>query len=271
MSTIPLDIIKYLAEFLSVVDIINVGLTCRDLHSKILDRDDIWFTYIITNWPITIPPAYHGLRHTIEWKRLMFEYKTRMKIATQLMKVHIRQRFEIPQSSKQYFRLFYEVKSSDPRVPTKILNGVEIKEEDSALHMRFTHKDGSIIFWRGEGDIQSNDDIYLVDRSSPTVKIYIGGSFIYSYYERHTSLLSKKQYREIGQLLYNDPNYYGGESSISYNHSTEHGYHRAGAPTGFGSNTKSHNMPTISAKCLTHVDVTYNTIELYRAMIAEKN
>jgi len=200
---------------------------------------------------------------------MLFECKTLSKLAIQLAKVHIRVRFQEPPSSKKYFRLFYELKSTDPRIPTAILNGVEINEEDSLLHMRFTHKDGPLIYWRGEGDISSMGDLYLVDRSHPKIKIYLGGSFIYTDIKPCFSLLSKKQYSKIGEIVHKDPNYYVSETSTSYNYATGHGYHRMGGePTGIGSNTTSKTMPNIAAKCLLHVDVTYDPVQLYDAMMA---
>jgi hypothetical protein len=268
--SIPFDVIRFISGFLSVVDIINVGKTCKYLYGQILDRDEIWFDWIITNWPDDKPLLYTGLRNTVEWKRVLFEHETLSKLAIHLAKVHLRIRFQEPPSSKKYFQLFYEVKSSDKRVPTKILSAVEINEDDDMLHMRFTHKDGSLIYWLGEGDIQSTADIYLVDRSSPQVKIYMRGSFGYSNHEPKFSLLSKKQYKEIGEILHNDPNYYGGESSTSYNYATGHGYHRSGmAPSGFGSNSKSYDAPNVLANCLVHVDKSYDPIQLYDA-IAKK-
>jgi len=268
--SIPFDVLRFISGFLGVNDIINVGKTCKYLYGQILDRDDIWFDWIIINWPKSTLLLYTGLRNSVEWKRALFEHKTLSKLAKYLAKVHIRIRFQEPASSKQYFQLFYELKSSDKRVPTKILNAVEINQDDHSLHMRFTHKDGSLIYWFGEGGIHSSGDLYLVDRSSPEVKIYMESSNIYN--SKNYSLIGKRQYKEIGEILHNDPNYYGAESNISYNHNTRHGYHRSGmAPSGFGSNSKSYDMPIVMAKCLVSIDVVYDPIELYDRFLNKKN
>lgn len=85
------------------------------------------------------------------------------------------------------------------------------------------------------------------------------------YINTHYSLLSKKNYRDIGQLLHNDPQYYEARATTSYNWNTGHSYHRSGnAPTGFASSTNNIEMPNIAAKSITKITVMFDPVILYR-------
>jgi len=282
------DAIICIIPHLDANDLINVGVTCWDMRIKVLDNQHIWYNWVIIHWDTNYLPAYHGLNvEDANWKVLALMHP--MMRERELCKIHIRKRFEAPMSMKSCLRFFCEIKTNDGRVATIILTGNEIDYEtfkknypranlknDGSLWFEYLPKESSVLVWLGEGGIHSEYNFYAVDRLEVQPKVQMSNTWVSPHYvERNYSLLSKKNYRDIGQLLHNDPQYYEARattdflsSKSQYNWSTGHSYHRSGnAPTGFASSTNNVEMPYVAAKSITKITTIFDPVVLYRQFV----
>jgi len=301
------DVIRIIAGLLDLKDIVAVGVTCLTCYHEILQDERIWYAYIITNWPSSLPQVYRGFKiDFLSWRRLIvlatkFVNETLHKrvyspmddklsaeekeslskkyreetaraqlfnyVCAQLCKIHLRIRFEQPQSSKEYLRFFISVTQKGEKanqLPIIILNSKEIDEDDLHMVFELTHKDGTFMYWRGEGDIYSEYDYYMIDRMSNPVKVLAGACVRRA--TSNSSTLSKKNYAFVGELLHGDPQHYGSIGSIDWD--TAHSYHRLGnAPTGFASSTRSITMPNINIDAITRQVISFDPIDLYNRFI----
>lgn len=288
MSVLIRDVILIIVGMIERQDIIAFGLTCWTYYGDILENDNVWYTYIVTHWPEDLPPVYKGFNvNSFSWRQLMLvatkkEYILASKpdnvtklifeyICAQLCKMHLRPRLEIAQSSKQYLRIFASVSQTGENVsqlPPIILNSKEIDYANEVMVFEFTHKDGSFMYWKGEGNIRSNLEYYIIDRMSNPVKVPLHLLITLCTKQMNKSTLSRKNYAFVGELLHKNPQHYESVGSIDYNWNTSHSYHRSGnAPTGFASNTNNITMPDIGIDSITRIVTQFNAIELYRRFI----
>lgn len=275
------DAIICIIPHLDAKDIIHVGLTCWDMRLKVLDNQQIWYNWIIIHWDSNYLPVYQGLKvEDANWKVLALMHP--MMRERELCKIHIRKRFETPMSMKSCLRFFCELKTNDGRVATIILTGKEIDYEtfqknnprsklknDGSMCIEYLPKETSVLLWLGEGDIRSDYNFYAVDRLEVQPKVQMSKTWVGPHYvETNYSLLSKKNYRDIGQLLHNDPQYYEARATTSYNWNTGHSYHRSGnAPTGFASSTNNIEMPIVGVTSITKITTMFDPVVLYRHFV----
>lgn len=97
MSALPSDIIKLLTTYLMPHDIINLGKSCRELHSILLCEPSssiIWRNYVAKVVAINTPLV--GIStESMNWQQLAFE-KNRLLVNNLLQKQHLLYRLVFP-------------------------------------------------------------------------------------------------------------------------------------------------------------------------------
>lgn len=280
VGTLSRDVVLCIIPHLDVQDILNVSLGNWTLYGQLFLNETVWHQYVIRT---AADLSWKGIKFgDISWKELvrmvrtkippkLRKTKTRIQLSIELRKIHLRKRLEAPQSSKDYLQPFLKI-FTNSSIPEIIIPGKEYYDElsDNGIAFSFAPRNGStFLVWIGEGNNYSKGLHYWIDRRS-ILNLYIEfkGKKVELSRKEYYSTLSKKDYSTVGQLLYNNPNFYEGTSSSKYNWDTSHGYHRSGnAPSGMGSSTREIDKPNLSIKCIKNIVVTYSINALYQIFI----
>lgn len=280
------DVVLLIVGHLNIQDILSVSLGNWTLYSQLFSYEAIWYKYVIDTAADT---SWHGIKQgDISWKDLvqmvrmripseLRKEQTPIQLSMELRKIHLRRRFEAPPSSKDFLRLYLEVKTNNPKIPTILVPGTEVpyldldelKANKSEMTFVFNPKEGgSFLSWAGEGGNDTYITYYCIDRhTTPNPRLDISTNIVI-YTKSWKSTLGKKDYAFVGQVLHGDPHFYEGMSSSKYNWDTSHSYHRSGnAPTGMASSTRGVDKPDLRIDCITRVVVTYSVNALYNVFI----
>lgn len=288
IGSLSRDVVMCIIPYIDVPDILNVSLGNRTIYSRLFPNESIWRQYVIQT---AADDSWAGIKmNDISWKELVQLVRMRLSpelrktqtgihLSMELRKIHLRRRFATPPASRDFLRLFLEVITDNPKIPTLVIPGTEVpysdldelKVDKSEMTFAFAPKDGStFLLWQGEGDNFSTYSCYGVDRQSTSNRVYMSETDVpYRLFKKiYSSTLSKKDYATVGQVLHNDPQFYEGISSSKYNWATGHSYHRSGnAPTGIASSTSSIDRPDLRIQCITKIIVTYSVNALYQMFI----
>jgi len=153
-------------------------------------------------------------------------------------------RLEAPVQSKDYLRFFCKIKSYGTHeftgmageivrkeiiLPNMTINCSDVQLENGHYKIIFdTPPSKSVLWWNGECNIKSEIELYAVDRHAPGNIINQKNEWQNLRMMEYTTL-SKKQYKEIGRVARNEPNYYIIDNpGRSYDFDTGHSAQRNG-------------------------------------------
>lgn len=246
MEVLNPDMICYLASFLDASDIVNVSSTCKPLRSLLFENNKLWRFHFMQRFP-DMPT--NGIReYDLDW-RFLATNKSLEAVECRLQGFHLCKRLDASVRSKEYLAFFCKVTTNGGIL---ILKG-ELVQPDiwkDSVQINFTHSNrASFLYWVGENGVFSTADFYAVDRMSLTNQqaLPIRNAVF------KKTILSRSQYKQVGQIAYNDANYFDVSNQLDYNFATAHSIMR-GTEVKFGSNTKSVVRPEVAVYCLTGVE-----------------
>ena len=282
----PPDVIRYLSTYLSAIDVLHVGMTCKSLAHCIIENQKLW-RYYVTQRFSDVHTAGIG-ENDVEWKIYAFSASSDI-VKKKLQMFHLKKRLGADPQSPDYLRLFCSITtpgddtcilgvqgeielgpSSDERPRQRHFTDVRsavawMDAPEGAIRVTFAHhRASSVLFWCGEKGKESKLRVYAVDRRRTSNQADLQPS---STHPKQT-ILSKSQYSHIGKVAYQDVNFFadvGG--SVSYNYSSDHSRFRdmgaTSSRTGFGSNSTSFDKPFVAVEAWVNVTCTFEISDLF--------
>lgn len=265
------DIIFLLPGYVEYIDILHFSITCKALRNMIFNID-FWKRILYSKYKsdmwgfVTFDEVYEPIK-------ILFSHKRDKNIFDQFVKYnYIMYRLSDTQSSKNFLKFYAKIDTPslpEPHSETILVGDIISRDEVRRgfinlgeyreFFIRFKKLDGnSVYYWTGEESHVSIISFYIVDRR-------LSGSVIHINPDRflkNSSILGKKDYKSIGKILYNDENFYQSSASTNYKYSDSHSSQRF-RDERFGENNNSVTYPHINISCITHIDSSFRTDDIF--------
>lgn len=256
MEVLSPDMFRLLSTFLAAQDLLRVSATCKSLRAQIFENNKLWRFHFLQRFPDT--PASGVSEYDLDWRYLSLS-KAPVAVDHCIRGFFLSKRLAAPIQNRQYLGFFCRVTTGNRIM---ILKGELVHSEQWADNTRITFKhttQKSFLLWHGENGIQSHLYFYAVDRLNLNNQEELP--------IRHTkfrkTLLGRLQYQQVGQVAYNDPNYYDNSDQVNYNFDTAHSAMRMGGEGSFGSNTKMRVYPNVNIDCVTELNCEVSQFALF--------